>query len=180
MESLPKERAACVSSINFAIISKMFLVIHPAVSDSRPPRSSACHLHGTDYEPVAESCRFWIQNSSPAYKIENLFLALQVAVQEIMKEIYKDGLTFKISSKRSTIPLNSIVASSTKPLVCVFEAIPIIKVRHVQISTFKWEIRKKQPTSLAKPLREQVALLAHLARACPCFWWGSTLPWLVT
>ncbi|MDK7096127.1 THUMP domain-containing protein, partial [Streptococcus agalactiae] len=61
------------------------------------------YLHGTDYQPVAESLKqiFGIQNFSPSYKIEKSVPALVEAVQTIMKEIYKEGMTFKIASKRS-------------------------------------------------------------------------------
>ena len=81
------------------------LSIYPAVKVTADRDRAHAYLHGTDYEPVAESLKqvFGIQNFSPVYKIEKSVPALKAAVQEIMKEIYK------------TITLNSIVASSTKP-----------------------------------------------------------------
>ena len=76
------------------------LSIYPAVKVTADRDRAHAYLHGTDYEPVAESLKqvFGIQNFSPVYKIEKSVPALKAAVQEIMKEMYKDGLTFKISS----------------------------------------------------------------------------------
>lgn len=95
-----------------------------------------------------------------------------------MKEIYKDGLTFKISSKRSdhTFELDSRELNQTLG-GAVFEAIPTIQAQMKnRISTCKSKSEKKQPTSLMKPLREQVAfLLVRLAKGCSCFLVGSTL-----
>ena len=54
-------------------------------------------------QPVAESLKqvFGIQNFSPVYKVEKSVEVLKSSVQEIMQDIYKEGMTFKISSKRS-------------------------------------------------------------------------------
>ena len=156
------------------------LSIYPAIKVTADRDRAHAYLHGTDYEPVAESLKqvFGIQNFSPVYKIEKSVPALKAAVQEIMKEMYKDGLTFKISSKRSdhTFELDSRELNQTLG-GAVFEAIPTIQAQMKnQISTCKLKFEKKQPTSLMKPLREQVAfLLVRLARACSCFLVGSTL-----
>ena len=135
------------------------LSIYPAVKVTADRDRAHAYLHGTDYEPVAESLKqvFGIQNFSPVYKIEKSVPALKAAVQEIMKEIYKEGLTFKISSKRSdhTFELDS---------------------RELNQTLGKLKFEKKQPISLMKPLKEQEAfLLVRLARACSCFLVGSTL-----
>ena len=94
-----------------------------------------------------------------------------------MKEIYKDGLTFKISSKRSdhTFELDSRELNQTLG-GAVFEAIPTIQAQMKKPDiNLQVEIEKKQPISLMKPLKEQVAfLLVRLARVCSCFLVGST------
>ncbi|WP_257640471.1 THUMP domain-containing protein, partial [Streptococcus pneumoniae] len=61
------------------------------------------YLNGADYTAVAESLKqvFGIQNFSPVYKVEKSVEVLKSSVQEIMRDIYKEGMTFKISSKRS-------------------------------------------------------------------------------
>ena len=79
------------------------LSIYPAVKVTADRDRAHAYLNGTDYEPVAESLKqvFGIQNFSPVYKIEKSVPALISAVQEIMQEIYQEGMTFKISSRRS-------------------------------------------------------------------------------
>ena len=79
------------------------LSIYPNVHVKTDRDRAHVYLHGTDYQPVAESLKqiFGIQNFSPSYKIEKSVPALVEAVQTIMKEIYKEGMTFKIASKRS-------------------------------------------------------------------------------
>ncbi|MBF0806246.1 MULTISPECIES: tRNA uracil 4-sulfurtransferase ThiI [unclassified Streptococcus] len=61
------------------------------------------YLNGANYEAVAQNLKevFGIQNFSPVYKVEKSIPALEAAVLEIMSSIYKEGMTFKISSKRS-------------------------------------------------------------------------------
>ena len=48
------------------------LSIYPAVKVTADRDRAHAYLHGTDYEPVAESLKqvFGIQNFSPVYKIE--------------------------------------------------------------------------------------------------------------
>ncbi len=104
-------------SINFAIISKMFYLSISCQSDSRPQNIRSCaYLHGTDYEPAARIPQAGFLESKIFhlfYKIEKSVPALKAAVQEIMKEIYKEGLTFKSQVNAVTIPLNSIIAGSS-------------------------------------------------------------------
>ena len=129
------------------------LSIYPAVKVTADRDRAHAYLHGTDYEPVAESLKqvFGIQNFSPVYKIEKSVPALKAAVQEIMKEIYKEGLTFKISSKRSdhTFELDSRELNQTLG-GAVFEAIPTIQVQ-----------MKKPDINLQVEIREEAAYISY-------------------
>ena len=129
------------------------LSIYPAVKVTADRDRAHAYLHGTDYEPVAESLKqvFGIQNFSPVDKIEKSVPALKAAVQEIMKEIYKEGLTFKISSKRSdhTFELDSRELNQTLG-GAVFEAIPTIQAQ-----------MKKPDINLQVEIREEAAYISY-------------------
>lgn len=129
------------------------LSIYPAVKVTADRDRAHAYLHGTDYEPVAESLKqvFGIQNFSPVYKIEKSVPALKAAVQKIMKEIYKEGLTFKISSKRSdhTFELDSRELNQTLG-GAVFESIPTIQVQ-----------MKKPDINLQVEIREEAAYISY-------------------
>ena len=129
------------------------LSIYPAVKVIADRDRAHAYLHGTDYEPVAESLKqvFGIQNFSPVYKIKKSVPALKSAVQEIMKDIYKDGLTFKISSKRSdhTFELDSRELNQTLG-GAVFEAIPTIQAQ-----------MKKPDINLQVEIREEAAYISY-------------------
>ena len=129
------------------------LSIYPAVKVTADRDRAHAYLHGTDYEPVAESLKqvFGIQNFSSVYKIEKSVPALKAAVQEIMKEIYKEGLTFKISSKRSdhTFELDSRELNQTLG-GAVFEAIPTIQAQ-----------MKKPDINLQVEIREEAAYISY-------------------
>ena len=129
------------------------LSIYPAVKVTADRDRAHAYLHGTDYEPVAESLKqvFGIQNFSPVYKIVKSVPALKAAVQGIMKEIYKDGLTFKISSKRSdhTFELDSRELNQTLG-GAVFEAIPTIQAQ-----------MKKPDINLQVEIREEAAYISY-------------------
>ena len=129
------------------------LSIYPAVKVTADRDRAHAYLHGTDYEPIAESLKqvFGIQNFSPVYKIEKSVPALKAAVQGIMKEIYKDGLTFKISSKRSdhTFELDSRELNQTLG-GAVFEAIPTIQAQ-----------MKKPDINLQVEIREEAAYISY-------------------
>ena len=129
------------------------LSIYPAVKVTADRDRAHAYLHGTDYEPVAESLKqvFGIQNFSPVYKIEKSVPALKAAVQEIMKEIYKEGLTFKISSKRSdhTFELDSRELNQTLG-GAVFEAIPTIQAQ-----------MKKPDINLQVEIRKEAAYISY-------------------
>ncbi|WEV44992.1 tRNA 4-thiouridine(8) synthase ThiI [Streptococcaceae bacterium ESL0687] len=60
-------------------------------------------LNGAPYEEVAERLTkvFGIQNFSPSIKVEKTVPAIKAAVAELMTDIYKEGMTFKITAKRS-------------------------------------------------------------------------------
>ena len=79
------------------------LSIYPDVKVVAERDRGHVYLNGTDYQPVAESLKqiFGIQNFSPSYKIEKSVPALIAAVQELMGGIYKEGMTFKVSARRS-------------------------------------------------------------------------------
>ena len=79
------------------------LSIYPRVHVKADRDRTHIYLHGTDYQPVAESLKqiFGIQNFSPSYRVKKSVPALIEAVQTIMKQVYQEGMTFKITSKRS-------------------------------------------------------------------------------
>lgn len=108
------------------------LSIYPDVTVTADRDRAHVYLHGTDYLPVASSLKqiFGIQNFSPAYRVEKSVAALITAVQEIMKPIYKEGMTFKVASKRSdhdfeldSLELNQLLGKA------IFDAIPTIQAK---------------------------------------------------
>ena len=119
------------------------LSVYPQVHVKADRDRTHVYLHGTDYQPVAESLKqiFGIQNFSPSYKIEKSVPALIEAVQSIMKEVYQEGMTFKISSKRSdhSFELDSHELNQTLG-DAVFEAIPNVQVKR------KSRLRLQKPT----------------------------------
>lgn len=108
------------------------LSIYPAVKVMADRDRAHVYLNGTDYQPVAESLQqvFGIQNFSPSYRIEKSVPALIEAVQEIMTDIYQDGMTFKVSSRRSdhSFELDSRELNQTLGNA-VFEVIPTAQVK---------------------------------------------------
>ena len=60
-------------------------------------------LNGTDYEEVSRRLTkvFGIQNFSASIKVEKSVEGLKAAVVALMKEIYHEGMTFKIATRRS-------------------------------------------------------------------------------
>ena len=108
------------------------LSVYPQVHVKADRDRTHVYLHGTDYQPVAESLKqiFGIQNFSPSYRVKKSVPALIEAVQTIMKQVYQEGMTFKITSKRSdhsfeldSRELNQILGDA------VFEAIPNVQVK---------------------------------------------------
>ncbi|KXT78919.1 tRNA uracil 4-sulfurtransferase ThiI [Streptococcus sp. DD13] len=82
---------------------KEALVLYPKVTVAVDRDRGHVYLHGQDYAPVADSLKkiFGIQNFAPSYKVEKSVPALKKAVQDIMMGIYQEGMTFKVSARRS-------------------------------------------------------------------------------
>ena len=129
------------------------LSIYPQVKVTADRDRAHAYLNGADYEPVAESLKqvFGIQNFSPVYKVEQSVEVLKSAVQEIMKDIYKEGMTFKISSRRSdhNFELDSRELNQTLG-GAVFEAIPNVQAQ-----------MKNPDINLQVEIREEAAYLSY-------------------
>ena len=129
------------------------LSIYPQVKVTADRDRAHAYLNGADYEPVAESLKqvFGIQNFSPVCKVEKSVEVLKSAVQEIMKDIYKEGMTFKISSKRSdhNFELDSRELNQTLG-GAVFEAIPNVQAQ-----------MKNPDINLQVEIREEAAYLSY-------------------
>ena len=157
------------------------LSIYPQVKVTADRDRAHAYLNGADYSAVAESLKqvFGIQNFSPVYKVEKYVEVLKSAVQEIMQDIYKEGMTFKISSKRSdhnfeldSRELNQVLGGA------VFEAIPNVQaqMKNPDIN-LQVEIREE---AAYLPMRPFVGLvvcqLALLGKVCSCCQGGIDSP----
>lgn len=121
------------------------LSIYPDVSVKTDRDRGHVYLNGTDYHEVAESLKeiFGIQAFSPSFKVEKNVNTLVKAVQEIMTSVYKDGMTFKITAKRSdhSFELDSRALNHTLG-DAVFSVLPNIKAQMKQPDiNLKVEIR---------------------------------------
>lgn len=121
------------------------LSIYPDVSVKTDRDRGHLYLNGTDYHEVAESLKeiFGIQAFSPSFKVEKNVDTLVKAVQEIMTSVYKDGMTFKITAKRSdhSFELDSRALNHTLG-DAVFSVLPNIKAQMKQPDiNLKVEIR---------------------------------------
>lgn len=121
------------------------LTIYPDVSVKTDRDRGHVYLNGTDYHEVAESLKeiFGIQAFSPSFKVEKNVDTLVKAVQEIMTSVYKDGMTFKITAKRSdhSFELDSRALNHTLG-DAVFSVLPNIKAQMKQPDiNLKVEIR---------------------------------------
>ncbi|HEN9458458.1 TPA: tRNA 4-thiouridine(8) synthase ThiI [Streptococcus agalactiae] len=121
------------------------LSIYPDVSVKTVRDRGHVYLNGTDYHEVAESLKeiFGIQAFSPSFKVEKNVDTLVKAVQEIMTSVYKDGMTFKITAKRSdhSFELDSRALNHTLG-DAVFSVLPNIKAQMKQPDiNLKVEIR---------------------------------------
>ncbi|HEO1976914.1 TPA: tRNA 4-thiouridine(8) synthase ThiI [Streptococcus agalactiae] len=121
------------------------LSIYPDVSVKTDRDRGYVYLNGTDYHEVAESLKeiFGIQAFSPSFKVEKNVDTLVKAVQEIMTSVYKDGMTFKITAKRSdhSFELDSRALNHTLG-DAVFSVLPNIKAQMKQPDiNLKVEIR---------------------------------------
>lgn len=129
------------------------LSIYPQVKVTADRDRAHAYLNGADYAAVAESLKqvFGIQNFSPVYKVKKSVEVLKSAVQEIMQDIYKEGMTFKISSKRSdhnfeldSRELNQVLGGA------VFDAIPNVQAQ-----------MKNPDINLQVEIREEAAYLSY-------------------
>lgn len=121
------------------------LSIYPDVSVKTDRDRGHVYLNGTDYHEVAESLKeiFGIQAFSPSFKVEKNVDTLVKAVQEIMTSVYKDGMTFKITAKRSdhSFELDGRALNHTLG-DAVFSVLPNIKAQMKQPDiNLKVEIR---------------------------------------
>lgn len=121
------------------------LSIYPDVSVKTDRDRGHVYLNGTDYHEVVESLKeiFGIQAFSPSFKVEKNVDTLVKAVQEIMTSVYKDGMTFKITAKRSdhSFELDSRALNHTLG-DAVFSVLPNIKAQMKQPDiNLKVEIR---------------------------------------
>ena len=129
------------------------LSIYPQVKVTADRDRAHAYLNGADYTAVSESLKqvFGIQNFSPVYKVEISVDVLKSSVQKIMKEIYKEGMTFKITSKRSdhNFELDSRELNQTLG-GAVFEAIPNVQAQ-----------MKNPDINLQVEIREEAAYLSY-------------------
>ena len=129
------------------------LSIYPQVKVTADRDRAHAYLDGADYTAVAESLKqvFGIQTFSPAYKVEKSVATLKAAVQEIMQDIYKEGMTFKISSRRSdhSFELDSRELNQTLG-DAVFDVIPTIQAQ-----------MKNPDITLQVEIREEAAYLSY-------------------
>ena len=132
---------------------KHVLSIYPDVRVVVDRDRAHIFLNGTDYVPVAESLKqiFGIQALSPSYKIEKNLETIKKAVQDVMTDVYHEGLTFKITSKRSdhnfemdSRELNQYLGSA------VFEVLPNIQAQ-----------MKGPDVNLKVEIREEAAYLSY-------------------
>lgn len=129
------------------------LSIYPDVTVHADRDRAHVYLNGTDYLPVAESLKqiFGIQAFSPSYKVEKTVDAVKKAVQDLMVDIYKEGMTFKISSKRSdhsfeldSRELNQVMGNA------VFDVLPNIQAK-----------MKNPDINLKVEIRDEAAYLSY-------------------
>lgn len=125
---------------------KHVLSVYPEVTVYFDRDRGHVYLNGADYQAVSKSLQkiFGIQNFAPSYKVDKSVSALKTAVQDIMKQIYKEGMTFKIAARRSdhdfeldSRDLNQVLGDA------VFTAIPHVQVQMKSPDiTLRVEIRK--------------------------------------
>ena len=134
------------------------LSVYPQVHVKADRDRTHIYLQGTDYQPVAESLKqiFGIQNFSPSYRVKKSVPALIEAVQTIMKQVYQEGMTFKITSKRSdhSFELDSRELNQTLG-DAVFEAIPNVQVK-----------MKAPDIELRVEIREEAAYISYETIRC--------------
>lgn len=121
------------------------LAVYPEVKVTADRDRCHIFLNGVAYELVAESLKniFGIQAFHPVYRVDKNVAVLKEAVQSIMTDLYHDGLTFKITSKRSDhqFELDSRDLNHTLGNA-VFDVLPNItaQMKHPEVN-LKVEIR---------------------------------------
>ena len=110
-------------------------------------------LNGEDSEEVIpkQSKVFGIQNFSPSIRIEKEMPAIRAMVQEVVREVYTPGKTFKITAKRSDHSFELDSNGLNQELGgAVIEAIPEIQVQ-----------MKKPDINLRIEIRKDAAYLSY-------------------
>lgn len=129
------------------------LSVYPGIVVTADRDRAHIYLKGNDYAMVAEDLKviFGIQAFSPVFKIEKNIEALKSSIQELMTEIYEEGLTFKIASKRSDhhFELDSRELNHTLG-DAVFEVLPHIKAK-----------MKSPDVTLKVEIRDEAAYLSY-------------------
>lgn len=132
---------------------KHVLSVYPEVTVYFDRDRGHVYLNGADYQAVSTSLKkiFGIQSFAPSYKVEKSVQALEQAVQGIMKEIYREGMTFKIAARRSdhsfeldSRDLNQVLGDA------VFTAIPTVQVK-----------MKSPDIALRVEIRSDAAYISH-------------------
>lgn len=129
------------------------LSVYPEVKVSADRDRCHVFLNGADYTPVAESLQqiFGIQAFNPVYRVEKDVVVLSKAVQAIMTDLYYEGMTFKVTSKRSDhqFELDSTQLNHTLG-GAVFDVLPNIKAQ-----------MKKPDVNLKVEIRDEAAYISH-------------------
>lgn len=110
-------------------------------------------LYGEDSEEVIPKLSkvFGIQNFSPSIRIEKEMPAIRAMVQEVVREVYTPGKTFKITAKRSDHSFELDSNGLNQELGgAVIEAIPEIQVQ-----------MKKPDINLRIEIRKDAAYLSY-------------------
>lgn len=129
------------------------LSIYPDVTVTADRDRGHVFLNGQAYEPVAESLKqiFGIQAFNPVYRLDKDVALLEKAVQDIMTGLYREGLTFKVASKRADH--NFVLDSQELNLTlgnAVFRALPSIQAQ-----------MKKPDVTLKVEIRDEAAYISH-------------------
>lgn len=129
------------------------LSVYPEVKVSADRDRCHVFLNGADYTPLAESLQqiFGIQAFNPVYRVEKDVVVLTKAVQAIMTDLYYEGMTFKVTSKRSDhqFELDSTQLNHTLG-GAVFDVLPNIKAQ-----------MKKPDVNLKVEIRDEAAYISH-------------------
>lgn len=129
------------------------LSIYPEIKVHSDRDRTHVFLNGTAYEPVIEALKhvFGIQALSPVYKVEKSVPVLIESVQQIMTGLYFEGMTFKISGKRSdhNFELDSTELNRTLG-GAVFEVLPNIQAQ-----------MKKPDVNLKVEIRDEAAYISY-------------------